>query len=231
MVYHPFRSLGRYVMAACAVSLVAVSLSAQKPATASVSGSNPSRADIFLGSTYFSAHGTLQPAGIPYTSISQGAIGSYAYYFNKHSLNQHLGFEGVYTNNVVNHASPSDGAVGISGGPIYRLSPVNNITFFVHGLFGAEQLTGPNSKYPPATAEYEPAKWGFGLTAGGGMDIAMPFCNHLSLRLFEVDYRYSHVNFGPYAGLPTSAPVALGGTTDLNAIELSTGIVVHFGHM
>jgi hypothetical protein len=99
-------------------------------------------------------------------------------------------------------------------------------------LFGAEQLTGPDMSYPPALVESEPGKWGIGMSAGGGLDLALPFYNNLfSLRLLEADYRYSHVNFGPYAGVPTAPPAALGGTTSMNALELSSGIVVHIGHI
>lgn len=159
--------------------------------------------------------------------MDMGAIGSAAYYFKPH-----LGIEAVYTNHVENNRSPSDGAVGISGGPIYRKAMYNNLSVFAHGLFGVEQLSGPNTNYPPAAVEFESAKWGIGLTAGGGLDLNLPFCNNrVSLRLVEADYRYSHVNYGPYAGLPTPAPVSLGGTVDLNALEISSGIVVHFGHI
>src|ERR1700738_5150244 len=92
MVYRPFRSTRRYVLAACAVSLGVASLSAQTPSTAAPVGPNPSRIDVFLGYTYFGAHGQVKPAGINYSSIDLGAIGSGAYYFNKY-----VGLEGVFT--------------------------------------------------------------------------------------------------------------------------------------
>ena len=77
MVYHSFRSLGRYVLAACAVGLVAASLSAQTPAApAATPGTNPSRVDIFSGYSYFSTPGKLNPAGIQYSSITGGVIAS-----------------------------------------------------------------------------------------------------------------------------------------------------------
>ena len=225
MVYHTFRSLGRLVLAACAVSLCAASLGAQTPAP--VAAPNPSRVDIFTGFSYFGAHGTLQPAGIPYSSMNMGAIGSGAYYFK-----YHWGVEGIYTNHVVNSSTPSDGAQGISGGLIYRYPFANHLTVFAHGLFGAEQLTGPDTNYPPSVVESENGTWGYGVTAGGGMDLNLPFFdNRFSLRIFEADYRYSHVDFGTYAGVPVAAPTTLGGNTNLNAIELSSGIVTHFGHM
>ena len=117
MVYLPLRSIGRYVLAACAVSLGATSLSAQT-ASMAPGGSNPSRFDVFTGYSYFGAHGQLKPAAIPYSSINLGAIGSGAYYFSKY-----VGLEGVY----VNHPSgPNDGLSSISGGPILRL-PIRTV--------------------------------------------------------------------------------------------------------
>src|SRR5437016_1530196 len=91
MVYRPLRSIGRFVLAACAVSLGSASLSAQTvPSTTAPQGLNPSRVDVFTGFSYYGAHGQLKPAGIPYSSIDLGAIGSGAYYFSKY-----VGLEGV----------------------------------------------------------------------------------------------------------------------------------------
>jgi hypothetical protein len=76
MVYRPYRQLGRIGLAACVVSLGAASLSAQSaPSTTAPVGPNPSRVDIFLGYSYFGAHGQVKPANIPYSSITRG--GSY----------------------------------------------------------------------------------------------------------------------------------------------------------
>jgi len=221
MVYHSFRSFGRYVLAACAVGLVAASLSAQTTAApAPVSGTNPSRVDIFTGYSYFGAHGRLQPSGIQYSSINLGAIGSGAYYFNKY-----FGGEVIYTNHP---DGVNDGVSGVSLGPIMRL-PTENFTLFAHGLVGGARLGGPNSEVP-GIVEHEPYTWGVALTVGGGMDYDLPFWdNRFSLRLFEADYRYMHADFGPYVGIPTSG--ALGGRANLDAVELSTGIVTHFGHI
>jgi len=217
MIDHPFRSFGRLALAACAVSLSAVSLGAQTPAA----GPSPSRADIFLGYSYLGTQSKLQPAGISYSSINLGAIGSVAYYFNNH-----VGIEAVFADHP---NGANDGAAGISGGPIFRL-PKQNFTLFAHGLVGGERVGGPNADSPPALVEHEPYTWGLGLTAGGGLDYNMPFHNNLfSLRLFEADYRYIHENFGTYVGVPTSG--VLGGTTNLNAVELSAGIVTHIGHI
>jgi hypothetical protein len=220
MVYRPFRSLGRFVLAACAVSLGAASLGAQTPATATPMGSNPSRVDIFTGYSYFGAHGAVKPTGINYSSINLGAIGSGAYYVNKY-----VGGEFIYTNHP---SGVNDGYSGASVGPIFR-APMENFTLFAHGLVGGTRLGGPNSEVP-ATFEHEPYTWGVGLTAGGGMDYDLPFFNHrFSLRLFEADYRFIHTDFGPVASVPT--PGVLGGRTNMSAVELSSGIVTHFGHI
>ena len=63
------------------------------------------------------------------------------------------------------------------------------------------------------------------------MDYDRPFASHrFSLRLFQADYRWMHVNYGlPALTAPTNG--ALGGRTNLNGIDLSTGIVTHFGHI
>ncbi len=221
MTYRPFRSLGRFLLAAVAVSLGVASLGAQTPApTAPASGSNPSKVDIFMGYSYFGAHGRLNPAGLPYSSVNLGAIGSGAYYFNRY-----FGGEIIYANHP---DGVNDGVSSISAGPIVRL-PMENFTLFAHGLVGSERLGGPNSEVP-ATREHEPYQWGVALTAGGGMDYDLPFMdNRFSLRLFQVDYRYMHDDFGPYTSIPTSG--VLGGRTNLDAVELSTGIVAHFGHV
>jgi hypothetical protein len=212
MVYRPFRSLGRFVLAACAVGLGAASLGAQTPATtAPATGPNPSRVDIFTGYSYFGAHGQVKPAGINYSSINLGAIGSGAYYFNKY-----VGGEFIYTNHP---SGVNDGYSGASAGPIFRL-PMENFTMFAHGLVGGTRLGGPNSEVP-STFEHEPYRWGVGLTAGGGMDYDLPFFSHrFSLRLFEADYRYIHTDFGPSVSVPT--PGILGGRTNMSAVELST---------
>jgi hypothetical protein len=173
-----------------------------------------------MGYSYFGAHGQVKPAAINYSSINEGAIGSGAYYFNKYA-----GGEFIYTNHP---SGVNDGFSGISAGPIFR-APMENFTLFAHGLVGGTRLGGPNSDVP-STFYHEPYTWGVGLTVGGGMDYDLPFLEHrFSLRLFEADYRYIHTDFGPPVSIPTCC--ALGGRTNMDAVELSTGIVAHFGHI
>jgi len=219
MVYSPLRSFGRFVLAACAVSLGVASLGAQTPSTAAPAGENPSRFDLFTGYSYYGAHGQLKPAGINYSSVDAGAIGSGAYYFNKY-----FGGEFIF---VAHPDGKNDGLYTASAGPIFR-APMQNFTLFAHGLAGGAKLGGPNSGSQPLY--HNPYEWGPALTAGGGMDYDLPFMDHrFSFRLFQADYRYVHANFGPYTAPPTGGQV--GGRANLNGVDLSTGIVTHFGHI
>jgi hypothetical protein len=151
MSYRPVRNIGRFLLAACAVSLGVTSLSAQSaPSTTAPTGVNPSRVDIFLGYSYFGAHGQVKPAGIAYSSVDVGAMLSGAYYFNKY-----VGGEIV---SAYHPDGRNDGMYSVSAGPIVR-APMDNFTLFAHGLAGAADLAGPNSNVP-ATLEHEPYTWG-----------------------------------------------------------------------
>jgi hypothetical protein len=219
MVYRPFSNLSRLVLAACAVGLGVGSLNAQTSGPAAPTGSNPSRFDVFTGYSYFGAHGQVKPAGISYSSIDLGAIGSGAYYMNKY-----VGGEAIF---VAHPDGNNDGLYTISGGPIFR-APMQNFTLFAHGLVGGAKLGGPNQSNP--FIYHEPYRWGPTLTAGGGMDYDLPFFNNrFSLRLFEADYRWMHANYGPAVPVPTQG--TLGGRTNLSGVDLSSGIVTHFGHI
>jgi hypothetical protein len=219
MVYRPFRKISRLLLAATAVGLGVGSVNAQAPSTAAPVGINPSRVDVFMGYSYFGAHGQVKPAGISYSSINVGAIGSVAYYMNKY-----VGGEAVF---AAHPDGKNDGLYTISGGPIFR-APMQNFTLFAHGLVGGGRLGGPNQSNP--FIYHEPYRWGPTLTAGGGMDYDLPFFdNRFSLRLFQADYRWIHTNYGPATTIPTFG--VLGGRTNLSGVELSTGIVAHFGHI
>jgi outer membrane protein OmpA-like peptidoglycan-associated protein len=172
-----------------------------------------------MGYSYFGAHGKLNPAGISYSSINTGAIGSGAYYFNKY-----FGGEAIF---AAHPDGKNDGLYTISGGPIFR-APMQNFTLFAHGLAGGGHLGGPNSEGP--LPYHNPYKWGPTLTAGGGMDYDIPyFDNRFSIRLFQADYKYIHANYGPFTPPPVGG--VMGGRANLSGAELSTGIVAHFGHI
>src|ERR1700761_4550865 len=134
---YKFRNIGRLLLAACAVSLGATSLSAQS--TTAPGEVNPSRIDIFMGYSYFGAHGQVKPANVRYSSIDEGAMLSGAYYFNKY-----VGGEVI---SAYHPDGQNDGFYSVSAGPIFR-APMQNFTLFAHGLVGAGDLGGPNSEVP-----------------------------------------------------------------------------------
>jgi hypothetical protein len=239
MEYSKLRSKSRLIAALCVLGLGTTlmaqqtsssSTDAPSPATQNtapkpVAGVNPSRIDIFLGYSYLSPHGNIQ--GIRYKDVNLGAIGSGAYYFNKY-----LGGEVT----VASHPDgPGDGFTEFSAGPILRF-PTEDVTPFIHASVGGVRIGGPN--YDTFEADgvtpihlVNPYTWGTVLTVGGGMDYNLPFFNHhLGLRVFQADYQYMHASFGPAAALPPDGSTNIeGGRANINAVQLSSGLLFHFG--
>jgi outer membrane protein OmpA-like peptidoglycan-associated protein len=217
-----FRSrLSGILFVGCALAIGASSMYGQSPSPAPAApGEAPiSKIDWFMGYSYLSPHdnvNTLLTDGTTFTNtpnaVDYGAITSVAYYFNKHVGGQvELGFHPQQNN---------FGAYTFQGGIIFRF-PVAGMVPFVHGLAGAARTLGPNS--PPFTGNLGYAI-GPALTAGGGLDYDLPFFNNrFGLRLFQADYEYFHVNYGPQA--------LTGGRLNSNTVRLSTGLVVHFGNI
>ncbi|HEV2133110.1 MAG TPA: hypothetical protein VGR47_02500, partial [Terracidiphilus sp.] len=186
-------------------------------------GQYASRWDIFAGYSYLAPKGTVdvpQPNGtvlpFSYDAIDVGGLFSGAYFFNRHVGAQvefaehHWGTISKNGSNVGTHGN-NDGFNTLGGGLIVRF-PNGNITTFMHGLVDAQRVGGP---------DFNPYTWGPGLTLGGGMDYETPMFNHhLAIRLFQADYEYMHVNFGPGT---------YGGRANINAARLSAGLVFHLG--
>jgi outer membrane protein OmpA-like peptidoglycan-associated protein len=189
---------------------------APKPAAKAAADDSPSRWDIFAGYSYLAPKGTvevLQKDGVTvlpvtYKSANYGILGSGAYYFNKYVGAQvELGEHDL----TVSSSSSNDGFFTGAGGLIFRF-PTADITPFVHALVGAARVDGP---------EHEVMTWGTALTVGGGMDYATPLFNHhLAIRIFQADYEYMHVDFGPGVW---------GGRANIDAARLSAGLVYHVG--
>jgi hypothetical protein len=219
MQSHVLKSASRVALIA-ALAAVPVALAAQSapppaPRPALTYGDAPSRSDLFLGYSYLAPHDTvdtLQKNGttvpVDYKANTWGMLGSYAYYFNKYvGLQGEAGAHDLW----INDSSSNSGFFTAAGGLIFRF-PTAEITPFVHGLAGATRGGGP---------DHQPYKWGPALTAGGGMDIETPaFNHHLAVRLFQADYEYMHLNWGPGV---------YGGRANINAARLSAGLVFHIG--
>lgn len=221
-----WKTMGRALVLGV-VAMLPLTLAAQVTAGAkSASADTASRWDIFAGFSYLAPSGTVTtrtPAGstvsVDYKAVNAGGLFSGAYFFDKYFGAQlELGIHqyGVQqSGSDIGTKGNNDGFTTIGGGLIARY-PVENITPFVHGLVDADRVGGPY---------YEPDTWGVGLTVGGGLDYDLPFWNHrLSYRLFQVDYEYMHVNFGP-------ATQVYAGRANINAVRLSTGIVIHAGRI
>jgi hypothetical protein len=211
MSYRSLRNIGRLALAACAVSVGVANAGAQ---TTLPNAPSPSRVDIFTGYSYYGLHSVNQPSDEQFGSADYGAMGSGAYYFNK--------YFGGEVAMIANPNGNGDGFYGYYAGPIFRL-PLAGYTLFAHGLAGGVDGVGPNN---PGGVGYNPYTWGVGLMAGGGMDYDLPFFNHhIGIRLFEADYRYTHIDFGP----ADPSVFLQGGRANLDGAELSSGLLFHFG--
>ena len=209
------RSISRMAIAACALSFGTAALAqaapppAAPPVAAPGSNENPSRIDVFLGYSYLAPHGKVKNqvfGDSPMSSINYGAIESITYFFNKYFGAQ---IEGAQHPNGHNDDFYT-GAIG----PVVRF-PLQDVTPFAHATVGAVRAD--------FNAQGLPYHWGPAIVVGGGMDYATPFLGgKLGLRLFQADYEYMHLNWGP-----VTQPK--GGRANLNAARLSTGLLLHFG--
>ncbi len=103
------------------------------------------------------------------------------------------------------------------GGPVYRFFVGQHISPFVHVVGGGAKVGGP---------KFQTCEWGYGITAGGGLDYIVPkFHRHLALRVQE-DYEYMHVDQGALTIYDLS-----GGVDKVNASRTSAGIVLRLGEM
>ena len=220
MFSQSFRKLGRCLLAASAVTLGAGALNAQDAAPPLPTAPNPSRIDLFAGYSYLGTNSPVKPAGVNYSPVDVGAIGSGTYWFNK--------FFGGEISLAAHPDGRNDGIYTAAAGPAVRYTGTY-FTVFGHALAGASRVGGPNSDNP-SFFYHEPYQWGASLTAGGGMDYDLPYMNHaFAIRVFQADYVYDHVDFGPYNGIPTGG--VMGGRANINSVQASTGIVLRLGHI
>lgn len=175
-----------------------------------------SRWDVFMGYSYLAPHGTVttnvpQPISNNYSAINYGAIGSVSYYFNRYA-----GAQIEYANHPDGN---NDGISTAEAGIVFRY-PTQGMSVFAHGLAGGARIGGPN--YPgngtPDIVAH-PYTWGPALTAGAGLDFDIT--HRIAWRIFQGDYEYMHADFG--------AQDYTGGRANINAVRLSTGLLIHFG--
>lgn len=143
------------------------------------------------------------------TEKLNGGSGSLTYY-----MNQYVGLTfdfGGYHTGTLNYGSGnvSVDATGYTymGGPRFALRNASRWTPFAEVLFGGVRGSG-------AMFKATPSENAFGVLAGGGLDVMLT--KHVSLRLVETDYFFSHVN------IPTSS-------SNQNNIRISSGILFNWG--
>ena len=224
MTSHWFKSLNRILLAGCVLGVGASGMYGQSSSSLPAAPGEPplSRVDIFAGYSYAAPKATVNtPLGngayFPDTpsDLDAGALFSGAYFFNKYVGGQVE--VGLHSGGPVNDKFGT-GQAGI----IFRF-PVEGMVPFVHGLAGAARFEGPQSSLPPPGIDHA-FTWGPALTAGGGLDYDLPWFNgHLGLRLFQADYEYLHINYGPQN--------FTGGRMNANTARLSTGLVFKFGNI
>jgi hypothetical protein len=215
-----FSSAQRRLVVLAFAALTSSLLAAQAvPAVKEAPSLNPPpKWNLFLGYSYLSPHGSApNPAAhvltpVEYRHVAAGGDFSGSYFFGRHlgvqaELGLHeWGVQGKERTGEKGTEGNNDGFTTVSGGLVLR-DPRGAFTPFVHVLGGEAMVDGP---------AHNPFTWGPGVTAGGGLDYNTPlFHHHLALRLFQADYEHIHIDYGQ----------RFGGSADINAARLSTGIV------
>jgi len=168
-----------------------------------------SRLDFFGGYSYWATHGSV--TGVPFLGSNRGIELSGAYFFNRFRGQLGAELDGKYF-----FSQSNDSLVSVSAGPIMRFPSEFGFSPFVHVLVGAADIEGPLVPYYGE----EFAMWGPQLSLGSGVDYTFPGFDHqISWRVLQADYLFDHVNYGPDQ------------TASLNSVTLTTGLVLHFGHV
>jgi hypothetical protein len=164
------------------------------------------RVQIYTGYSYWyplSAH----IANISYPEEKFGAIGSATYF-----LKPWVGVTAQFSS----HVNDDRGPEGTMDAGLQFQTNIRRFTPFVHVLGGSTYLGGP---------AFNGRKYGWNATAGIGLDW-LPSYHHdwLGVRLFQGDYEYNHVDFGPLA--PNHLT---GGVANARFVNASAGLVFRFG--
>jgi len=200
--------------AAILAALLGVPAPAQSIATGAAPVLTP-RVEIFAGYSYLypnaTASGLLSGGIVPVTSclcaITKGAGASVTYSFN-HWLGLTLDTSahiGGKSGTPAQRIGNSD-AYNLSIGPQFKLR-YHRLSPFAEALVGGDRLA-------PSLFHQDT---GFGLVAGGGLDLALG--HRFSARLLQADFVYANHSFSP-------SPVP---TTQVRGLRLQAGVVFAFG--
>ena len=186
-----------------------------------------SKLDIYAG------YGFIHPenssvAGYNYQDIKDpNATGSITAYFGRYLGAQMEGqyFSGnsehkIYSATACTSSRCDQNIYSGEAGPVVRF-PVGPFVPFVHALGGGVRLNGP---------AFQNLTWGWGITAGGGLDMVLPYWNsRFAVRAIQADFQHDHVDYGTPGPATGTLANSVGGIGNLNAIKLSAGLVVRFG--
>ena len=198
------RNVGRVLFAAVCVGLFLFFSSA-------VSAQETPKSDVFVGYQWLNPGATVpqpflpptSPLGIKAPSMGKGFGASYTY-----NLNKVLGLEGDFGHNWNDFGYVST----LSAGPKLTWRQ-DNVDLFIHGLAGYNRFA-ENGINP---------KNGFGLIAGGGMDLKV--IKQLSIRVFEADYVWAVHHFDDEVASPFSSLER----PSFKGARLRSGLVFNFG--
>jgi hypothetical protein len=204
----PIRAALLVALTAAFMTGSTLSVDAQAIKTASTPPPEPSRFDLYGGYGYL--HPVNSDIGnVEYQPINPGAIASATAYFNR--------YLGVQAEGSFFPSGPNDCVFTAQAGPIFRYQK-NRFVPFVHALGGGAKVGGPI---------FQPCTWGWGLTAGIGVDYILPaFNNRIAIRPIQSDFHYSHVDYGP-----VGVGAVTGGIGEIYAYRLSAGVVLRLGQI
>jgi len=177
---------------------------------------NDSRIDIYGGYGYFHPVNNSEINHYAFPSVYNPNAHISLTYF----LNRYTGIQAQTDYFSSNQSKPYGTCVGeacsqlvytAQAGPVFRL-PLGHIVPFVHFLGGGERDNGP---------ALQPLAWGWGITGGGGIDIAF---GHFAIRPLQADFQYSHIDHGQLNAAGTD-----GGSAVLYNVDLSAGLVLRLG--
>lgn len=199
------RCLGAGALAA----LLSSAPAADAQALAAGSAGPPlSRLDLYGGYGYFHPFSS-DINEVRYEAIHLGAVASVTAYLTPHfglQAEGNLFPQGPEDHNCVYSAQ---------AGPVLR-GQRGRLVPFAHVLAGGAVVGGPIAQ--PCGV------WGYGFTAGGGLDILLPGAHErLALRPLQLDFSYSHIDNG------VSSNPEYGGIGDILALRYSAGLVLRLG--
>jgi hypothetical protein len=218
--------LTRLLRSAAALFVTGAAIASMGQATKGATDHTDSRIDIYGGYGYWHPINS-GINGFQYQDVSNpNATVSVSGWFNKYAGLQIEGgyFSGNGEHRIYNAqiATPCSGencsqlVYTAEAGPIFRL-PLGSFVPFIHALGGGEGVNGPVNQN---------LFWGWGVTAGAGLDIVTPYFHHaLAIRPIQADWQYSQVVYGPLQ-LPGGTS---GGFGEIDALKVSAGLVLRIG--